>query len=86
MYMDSGRMLEIYHKRATELIDAKIREKKLLNYEDFARFFKIPTALQTAARIGPCLPTAHNLAMLADALETSMDYLVGRTDDPTWKN
>ena len=33
---------------------------------------------------GRSMPTANKLVILADYLECSVDYLLGRTDDPTW--
>ena len=45
---------------------------------------KIELGRNTMANFKTSMPKADNLAKIADYLECSVDYLLGRTDDPTW--
>lgn len=45
---------------------------------------KIELGRNTMANFKTSMPKADNLAKIADYLECSVDYLLGRTEDPTW--
>ena len=45
---------------------------------------KIELGRNTMANFKTSMPKADNLAKIADYLECSVDYLLGRTNDPTW--
>ena len=77
---------EILASRVCERIEAYREKHKNAKIADLAKNRGITSRTLYNAKEGLSMGTAFTLAMLADALETSADYLLGRTDDPTWKN
>lgn len=63
-------------------LEALMRQRKVEN-KDIAA--KIGVSSHTVYRwaTGSTQPTSINLGFLADVLQTSTDYLLGNTDDPT---
>lgn len=59
-----------------------LREKRGLSQEELAKRSGLqPTAI-SHFETGTRKPSFDNLRRLADALETTVDYLMGRTNDP----
>lgn len=61
----------------------QLRNKKNLMAKDIANELGITKAAMSVYEAGKGLPTADKLAAIADYFNVSMDYLVGRSDDPT---
>lgn len=54
-----------------------------MNQEQLAEKAKLPATAVSHFERGTRKPSFDNLRKLADALEVSVDYLMGRTDNPT---
>lgn len=59
------------------------RERRNLEQSALSAISGIPATSISHFEAGRRKPSLVNLRNLADALEVSIDYLVGRTDDPT---
>ena len=59
-----------------------LREKRGLNQEELAKKGSLQATAISHFETGTRKPSFDNLRRLADALETTVDYLMGRTDDP----
>lgn len=59
------------------------RDKRNLEQSELASISGIPATSISHFEAGRRKPNLVNLRNLADALEVSIDYLVGRTDNPT---
>ena len=60
----------------------ELRKDKLLTQEDIAKQFGISNVMYSLYETGKRRMSLDMLCTLADILETSTDYLLGRTDDP----
>ena len=58
------------------------RNKRKLNQEEFAKKSGFKPAAISHFETGARKPSFDNLRRLADALNVTADYLLGRTDDP----
>lgn len=58
------------------------RNKRGLSQEDLAKRSNLQPSAISHFETGTRKPSFDNLRRLADALEVSSDYLLGRTDDP----
>lgn len=68
---------DIFQKR---LLTA--RKKREMSQDDLARESKLKPAAISHFETGARKPSFDNLRKLADALNVTADYLLGRTDDP----
>ena len=59
-----------------------LREAKKMRQSDLAYLAGIAVSFLSEIERGNRNPGAHVVARIADVLQTSMDYLMGRTDDP----
>lgn len=59
-----------------------IRNHRGLNQEELAKRAGMQATAVSHFETGTRKPSFDNLRRLADALETTADYLMGRTDDP----
>src|SRR6266571_2843034 len=59
-----------------------LREKRGLSQEELAKRAGLQATAISHFETGTRKPSFHNLRRLADALETTVDYLMGRTNDP----
>ena len=59
------------------------RKKRDLNQEELADRAGLPSTAISHFESGKRRPSFDNLRKLADALKVSIDYLMGRTDEPT---
>lgn len=59
-----------------------LREQKRITSARIARTLGITQQSVHAWEIGKTVPTADLLVALADCFDVSIDYLVGRSDDP----
>ena len=60
----------------------ELRKDKNLTQSDVARYFGISAPLYCMYETGTRKMSLGMLCALADLLDTSTDYLLGRTDDP----
>ncbi len=60
-----------------------LRSLRGLNQEELAKRAGLQATAISHFETGTRKPSFDNLRRLADALETTVDYLMGRTDDPT---
>lgn len=60
----------------------KIRKKLDLSQDELAKISKLQPSAISHFEHGTRKPSFDNLKRLADALEVTTDYLLGRTDDP----
>ena len=60
----------------------KMRSVKSLSQDELAKKIGLPLGTISHFETGNRKPSFDNLRKLADALETSIDYLMGRVDDP----
>jgi len=63
----------------------ELREKKELLSKDFAKIMNVEPATITNWEKGNRFPKDDVLIKIADYFECSIDYLLGRTDDPLSK-
>lgn len=71
-------MVNIFSERLKQL-----RLSKNLKQSDMAILFNLSTrGYQKWEAKNPIFPSAENLIILADYFNVSIDYLVGRTDNP----
>ena len=61
----------------------QLRESKGLNMKEAARLLSMPYTTYVNYEKGQREPTSEVLVLLADFYETTVDYLVGRTDTYT---
>lgn len=69
--------------------DIALRIKEVAKSHDIVlrqMFEEIGISRGTMDNLRTSMPKADNLAKIADYLDVSMDYLMGRTDDPDIKN
>jgi len=59
-----------------------LREKRGLNQEELAKRASLQGTAISHFETGTRKPSFDNLRRLADALETTVDYLMGRANDP----
>jgi len=62
------------------------RKKKKLYQKELAAILGVSRSAVTAWETGARFPEFETLKRMADVLEVSVDYLLGRTDDPSPKN
>lgn len=60
----------------------ELRKDKGLTQEDVAQYFGISHSMYSLYETGKRRMSIEMLCKLADILETSTDYILGRTDDP----
>lgn len=60
----------------------RTRKVKKIMQKDIASFLNIPLRTYQSYEYGEALPSIETLAVLADYFNVSLDYLVGRSDDP----
>lgn len=60
-----------------------LRKKTKLSQEKFADKFGIPRSTYSGYETGKSEPDISTITILADYFDVSIDYLTGRTDDPT---
>lgn len=60
----------------------ELRKDKNLTQSDVARYFGISTPLYCMYETGARKMSLEMLCALADLLDTSTDYILGRTDNP----
>ena len=65
----------------TDEFVAILQKKKLTPYK-IAKETGISQGLMGEYKNGVKLPSMHNLVKIADYLDCSIDYLLGRTDNP----
>ena len=75
---ESSRPSDIFPQRLREA-----RELRDLNQEGLARLAKLQPSAVSHFETGARKPSFDNLKRLADALDVTTDYLLGRVDDPT---
>ncbi len=68
---------ELFSKRLQEL-----RDERDLSQEELAKKARLQASAISHFETGARKPSFDNLRRLADALETTVDYLMGRTDAP----
>lgn len=61
---------------------AALRKEKALTQEQLARFLGISRSRLSLYEIGKREPDHHTLQKIADFFHVSLDYLLGRVDDP----
>lgn len=54
-----------------------------MTQEAVAEILGVSRSTYTCYEIGNSMPTAPNLCLLADLFDVSLDYLLGRGEDPT---
>ena len=59
-----------------------LRNERELSQEDLSKRTGLQATAVSHFETGTRKPSFDNLRRLADALETTVDYLMGRTDDP----
>lgn len=59
-----------------------LRTQRGLNQEELAKRARLQATAVSHFETGTRKPSFDNLRRLADALETTVDYLMGRTSDP----
>ena len=59
------------------------REDKDLNQTEIADYLHVSQSMYSAYELGKTPIPLEALIKLADLYKTSLDYLVGRTDEPT---
>ncbi|WP_051276382.1 helix-turn-helix domain-containing protein [Desulfovirgula thermocuniculi] len=64
----------------------EVRKKKNLLQKELASMLGVSRAAVTSWENGSRVPEFETLQRIADVLEVSVDYLLGRTDDPTPKS
>jgi transcriptional regulator with XRE-family HTH domain len=69
--------MSIFSRRLQEL-----RLQKGLSQQQLGGFFNAPKQTVHSWEKGQAAPTMLKLCELADILEVSLDYLVGRSDNP----
>lgn len=62
-----------------ERIKEKMKEKNVTAKRMLA---EVGLGVNTMSNMKTSMPTADNLARIADYLDVSVDYLLGRTDNP----
>lgn len=65
-----------------QILDKMMKERNISNYE-MSKQTGISDSLIGYWRKGERVPKADNLLNIANFLECSVDYLLGRTDEPT---
>ena len=60
----------------------EIMQKRNLSGYSVAKGTGISQGLMNEYKNGVKIPTVHNLVKIADYLQCSVDYLLGRTDNP----
>lgn len=60
----------------------RIRKLKKVMQKDIATLLNLPLRTYQSYEYGEALPNIETLAILADFFDVSLDYLVGRSDDP----
>ncbi len=71
-------------KRPTEIFPSRlrgIREKRALNQAELAKRAGLQASAVSHFETGTRKPSFDNLRRLADALDVTMDYLIGRVGD-----
>ncbi len=71
-------------KRPTEIFPSRLRstrEKRALNQSELARRAGLQASAVSQFETGTRKPSFDNLRRLADALDVTTDYLIGRVDD-----
>ena len=76
--MSTKKISEVFPKRLKA--SRKMRD---LNQAELGRLAGLQSAAISHFETGARKPSFDNLRRLADALEVSIDYLLGRTDEPT---
>ncbi|RAU92483.1 helix-turn-helix domain-containing protein [Paenibacillus sp. YN15] len=64
----------------------KWRKKRKLTQDDLAEKISLTKAAISNYENGHSAPSHDTLTLIADVLDISTDYLLGRTDDPTSPN
>jgi len=59
-----------------------LRTQKGITLEKFGAMFDVSKQSAQRWETGINMPTAENIAAIADYFEVSTDYLLGRSDDP----
>lgn len=59
------------------------RKQKNIKQKDLAQLMGLPLRTYQSYEYGEVEPNINGLIKLADYLDVSLDYLVGRSDDPT---
>lgn len=73
-------MIVLYISSAVaERIKEKMKEKNVTAKRMLA---EVGLGVNTMSNMKTSMPTADNLARIADYLDVSVDYLLGRTDNP----
>lgn len=73
-------MIVLYISSAVaERIKEKMKEKNVTAKRMLA---EVGLGVNTMSNMKTSMPTADNLAKIADYLDCSVDYLLGRTDNP----
>ncbi len=60
----------------------RIRKEYKILQKDIAKFLNIPLRTYQSYEYGEALPNIETLDKLADYFDVSLDYLVGRSDNP----
>ena len=58
-----------------------LRTTREMSQDELARKAELPSTTISHFESGKRKPSFHNLRKLADALDASIDYLIGRTDE-----
>lgn len=61
----------------------RARKSKKVLQKDISAFLLLPLRTYQSYEYGEALPSIETLDKLADYFDVSLDYLVGRSDDPT---
>lgn len=62
---------------------AMLRKQKHMTQDQMAQMLGVSRPSYTCYELGNSLPTILSLCKLADFFEVNLDYLLGRTNDPT---
>lgn len=60
----------------------RVRKEKKVLQKDIAKILELPLRTYQSYEYGEALPSVETLDKLADYFDVSLDYLVGRSDDP----
>lgn len=60
----------------------RVRKEKKVLQKDIAKILELPLRTYQSYEYGEALPSIETLDKLADYFDVSLDYLVGRSDDP----
>lgn len=61
----------------------RIRKTNKIMQKDIAKLLSLPLRTYQSYEYGEALPSIETLNILADYFDVSLDYLVGRSDEPT---